>query len=90
MSTTLETTALTTWLTDRVAEFAMLPAEEIDPSRPFTEYGLDSVYAVQLCAQLHDVHGLEVDPVLTVVHPSVERLSAHLTSLQTPAGSGER
>jgi len=69
---------LVEWLRVRVAEFAMIEPAAVDPDQPLTDYGLDSVYAVSLCAELHDTFGVVVDPGDTVSHPTVLSLALHL------------
>ena len=65
----------------------MLTPDRIDITLPLTDYGLDSVYAVSLCAELHDEFGFDVDPGATVAHPTVRRLAAHLVELRDATGT---
>jgi len=79
-----ETTAPTTvetiadWLRRRVAFYLECPVEGIDPAAPFTELGLDSVYALTLCGDIEDEFGLVVEATLPWDHPTVNALAAHL------------
>jgi acyl carrier protein len=82
---TLPDRGLLEWLRGRVADYAMVAPEEVDPDQLLTDYGLDSVYAVSLCAELHDAFGIDVDPADTVRFPTVLRLASHLST----AGSAE-
>ncbi|RSM44455.1 polyketide synthase [Amycolatopsis balhimycina DSM 5908] len=69
------------WLIERVAHYAMVPAEEIEPDVPLANYGLDSVYAFALCGDIEDMLGLLVEPVLLWDVDTVSALTAHLAAL---------
>ncbi|MFJ8467826.1 acyl carrier protein [Streptomyces swartbergensis] len=71
------------WLVERVAYYAKLPAEEIDADVPLAHYGLDSVYAFALCGDIEDMLGLAVEPVLLWDVDTVTALTAHLAELAT-------
>ncbi|MFI5735096.1 acyl carrier protein [Kribbella sp. NPDC051587] len=72
---------LRTWLTSRVAVYLDRDPACIESSRPLAEYGLDSLTAVALCADLEDEYDLEVDPVLAWDHPSIEALAAVIATM---------
>ena len=72
---------LRTWLTTRVAAYLDRSPEEIDPAQPLSRYGLDSLTAVALCADIEDEYGIEVDPELAWDHPSINALSAVTTQM---------
>ncbi|MEV6449469.1 beta-ketoacyl synthase N-terminal-like domain-containing protein [Amycolatopsis sp. NPDC051716] len=55
-----------------VARHAGTPVEEVDLSRPFTEYGLGSVHAAALAADLSAWLGTEVPSTFAWDHPSIE------------------
>ncbi|HET9381760.1 MAG TPA: acyl carrier protein [Streptomyces sp.] len=71
------------WLRDRVAEQVRRPAEEIRYDLPLTEYGLDSVYVLGLCADIEDHYGIAVDPTLMWDHPALDPLAEALVPLIT-------
>ncbi|GAA4534961.1 acyl carrier protein [Amycolatopsis samaneae] len=82
----LTTTRLTaekiqSWLVERVAHYAMVPAEEIESDVPLANYGLDSVYAFALCGDIEDSLGLLVEPILLWDVDTVAALTAHLAEL---------
>jgi len=79
--------AVRSWIVDRVAEFSMLPADMVETGRPLTEYGLDSVYAISLCAEMQDAFGVVLDPAALVENSTVERLLAHLVGTGAVRGS---
>ncbi|HEY6423370.1 MAG TPA: acyl carrier protein [Pseudonocardiaceae bacterium] len=71
-------TSVGRWLTGKVASYLKVDPAEIDPSRPLAEYGLDSVYALTLCAEIEDDLGLVVEPTLAWDYPTVTALAGHL------------
>lgn len=70
-----------TWLIQRVATYLRRDAAEIDTGQPLTEYGLDSLTALAISADIEDEFGIELDPMLTWDHPSIDALAAALTSM---------
>ena len=44
----VEAQEIESWLLERAAEVLRIPAEEIDPSRPLIDQGLDSLGAIEL------------------------------------------
>jgi acyl carrier protein len=74
----LSAEGLAGWLTDRVASYTRLSADEIDRTAPLTDYGLDSVAALSLCGDIEDEFDLIVEPTVAWDHPTVEALVAYL------------
>ena len=66
------------WLLDWLVDRAGVPQEEIRRDRPFAEYGLDSLTAVELSHDLEEWLGLELTPVLAWNYPTAARLSRYL------------
>ncbi|HWL69453.1 MAG TPA: beta-ketoacyl reductase, partial [Geminicoccus sp.] len=64
----------------QVLELGDLP---LDPARPLTELGLDSLMAVELRNALVRALARPLPPTLVLDHPSVELLTAHLATLWT-------
>ncbi|MFJ8629870.1 acyl carrier protein [Streptomyces sp. NPDC093568] len=69
------------WLRGRVAAHTGLPVDEIRPDLPLGEYGLDSVYALGLCAEIEDHYGIEVEPTVMWDHPALTPLAEALVPL---------
>lgn len=67
---------LRSWLTTRVAAYLDRSPEEIDTAEPLSRYGLDSLTAVALCADLEDEYGIEAGPELAWDYPTIDALSA--------------
>ncbi len=70
-----------TWLTERVATYLRRSPEDIDTSVPLADYGLDSLTALAITADIEDEFEVTVDTALTWDHPTIEALSAALTDL---------
>ncbi len=67
---------LSTWVAGRVATYVRRPVAEIATDVPLTDYGLDSVSAVTLAAEIEDEWGLSLEPTIVWDHPTVDALSA--------------
>lgn len=80
---TIEPTAasLKTWLAGRVAEYVRLTPDQIRSDIPLADYGLDSVYALTLNADIEDYLGLALDNALMWDHPTIDALSEVLIDL---------
>lgn len=70
--------ALQDWLTEKLAEELGRDAEDIDIDQPFAQYGVDSVLAVTLVADLEDAMGCELNPTLLFDYPSIAAIAQHL------------
>jgi acyl carrier protein len=70
--------ALRAWLIEQVAEYLECGADQVDPTRSFTEYGLHSMLALSLCADLEEHLGTPLEPTVVWDHPSVDALIAHV------------
>jgi acyl-CoA synthetase (AMP-forming)/AMP-acid ligase II/alkylation response protein AidB-like acyl-CoA dehydrogenase/acyl carrier protein len=55
-----------------------LKVTAVVPDRPFAEYGMDSLRAVELAQALEDWLGRPVDETVTWSYPTVAQLAAHL------------
>ncbi|MEH0433448.1 acyl carrier protein [Streptomyces stelliscabiei] len=70
-----------TWLTARVATYLRRAPQDIDTSVPLVAYGLDSLTALAITADIEDEFEVTVDDALTWDHPTVDALSAALSEL---------
>ena len=75
---------LADWFVSQLSGELGVPATDIDPSRPFAYYGLDSVRAIRLTAALESWLGREVSPTLPYEYPTIDLLSRHLAE-EAPA-----
>jgi len=72
-------------LVSLVAESLGVSPEAIEVDQPLRGYGLDSLAAVTITADLEDWLGCPVDPALVLDHPTVESIARFLvTRLRTP------
>ena len=90
-ATTQSPEALQRWLTTWLAQQLQVPVTEIDITRPFAEYGLDSVAAVELTEALQTAIEQPLSPTLAYEYPTVEAVAAYLgTQLGLSSPEGER
>ena len=75
---------LSAWLVSRLAELRGIDPRTIDPRERFHRYGLDSLGATKLVADLGKHLGRSLSPTLVWEHSTPEALAKFLTS---PAGS---
>ncbi|OKH25124.1 beta-ketoacyl synthase, partial [Hydrococcus rivularis NIES-593] len=66
------------WLVSNIAQRLGISPQEIDVREPFASYGLDSVQAVRLSAELEDWLGRKLSPTLAYDYPSIATLAAYL------------
>ncbi|MFH9728018.1 phosphopantetheine-binding protein [Streptomyces sp. NPDC017254] len=64
------------WLAARVAEHLRMSPADLSPDTPLSEYGLDSVYALSVAADLEDRLGVMVDPTVLWDNPTLNALCA--------------
>lgn len=70
--------ALQEWLIDKLAAELGIDPADIDVQQPFAQYGVDSVLAVTLVADLEDAMGRELNPTLLFDFPCIEAIAQHL------------
>ncbi|WP_326647766.1 MULTISPECIES: acyl carrier protein [unclassified Streptomyces] len=76
------------WLTERVAFHLHRSADEIDPTTPLADYGIDSVAAIGICGEIEERHQLPVSPTIAYDFPTVRAISAHLAERLADGSSG--
>jgi malonyl CoA-acyl carrier protein transacylase len=78
------------WLTNKIAEILELSAEKINLKEPLAIYGLDSVKAVNIAAELEEWLGIPVNPTVVYDYPNIESLANYFgekNNLQKQANS---
>jgi len=68
------------WLAAQVAAITGLSTDQVDVTQPFAEYGLDSLKAVTLVADLEYWLGLDLPATLFWDFPTIEAVAKVLTS----------
>jgi phthiocerol/phenolphthiocerol synthesis type-I polyketide synthase C len=74
----LSTETIQAWLIAKLSESLGVRPHEIDIREPFARYGLDSVKAVRLSADLEDWLGCKLSPTLVYDYPNIAVLSQYL------------
>jgi acyl carrier protein len=69
---------LADWLTIKVASYLNVPPHTIDVETPLADCGIDSVLAMNLCADLEQELGFAVDTTIVWDHPTIEAIATHL------------
>ena len=72
------TNEIRAWLISHLATTLGLSPDEMDASRPFAYFGLDSVRAVQMAGQLQAWLRRELPVTLAYEYPTIEKLARHL------------
>lgn len=75
-----DATAITSWLVAQLAERLDLPVEDIEIHKDFTEYGLNSIEAVNLSGNLENFLGRRLDPTLLWDYPNIHALALYLAA----------
>ena len=80
------------WLVKEIAERLKVPLHAVDIREPFAHYGMDSVQAVSLSADLEDWLKRPLVPTLAYDYPSIDALARYLAAESvTPASfTGEQ
>lgn len=68
------------WLADAVADQLQLAPASIDPDRPLSYYGLDSLAAATISGELTEWLGRDVAPEVLIDHPTINALAEHLAA----------
>ncbi len=71
--------ALVDWLADRIAAYLSADPATIETDVAFGDYGLDSVFALNLCTDLEHEFGILAQPTLTWDYPTIDAVATHLT-----------
>lgn len=61
----------------------VLAIDQLDESIPFTQYGMDSIKTMKLCARLRKKLSADIQPQLFIAFPTLQSLSAHIITTPT-------
>lgn len=75
-----QTAEIRQWLIDRIAYYLERPADDIDPTVPLAEAGIDSVSATSLCGDVEDRFEINADPTMVFDYPTVADIAAFIYS----------
>ena len=80
METTLPTyDDLVDWLINRVAAYLSTDPDAIDTDKALGDYGMDSVFALNLCTDLELEFGILAQPTIAWDYPTIDAIAGHLT-----------
>ncbi len=66
------------WLASKIAELLQLAPEKIDLKQPLAVYGLNSLKAVSIAAELEEWLGSSVAPTIVYDYPTIQALADYL------------
>jgi acyl carrier protein len=69
------------WLRCSLAPLLHVAPAEIDAGRTFMQYGLDSMTAITLAADLESWLGVRVSPTLAWEHPTLDQLATYIAAI---------
>jgi 8-amino-7-oxononanoate synthase len=73
---------LQSWLISRLAQELGISTDEIDPSKPLANYGLDSLQQASFIGEISESLGYAFSPALFTEYQDVESLAAYLSAVQ--------
>ncbi len=73
------TTILVDWLINRVASYLNTDPDAIETDTAIGDYGLDSVFALNLCTDLEFEFGILAEPTIAWDYPTIDDIAGHLT-----------
>jgi acyl carrier protein len=77
--------AIEVWLLDRLQARLPSGSDPIDGHMPFSYYGLDSIDAVELAAELEEWLGIPVSATLTFDYPTASAVATYLAGEPEPS-----
>lgn len=80
MSESLNQDTISAFIVERLATQARLPVNSIDIHSPLANYGMDSIHAFSLCAELEDWLGIEIEPTIAWDYPTIAQMAEFLQS----------
>ncbi len=72
--------AIQAWLVQQLADVLSLDPTTVDVTQPLTRYGLDSIDAVTLVADLEDWLDLELPSTLLWDYPTIAKAATYLVN----------
>lgn len=78
MTSSVTNTSLNAFIREKASEYLKRSSDDIALDHPLSEYGIDSVAAVSLCADIEDFLDIDIEPTLAWDHPTIEKMTSHL------------
>jgi acyl-CoA synthetase (AMP-forming)/AMP-acid ligase II/acyl carrier protein len=66
------------FLIERVAFYLERPIDDVDPTVPLAECGVDSVSAMSMCGDVEDQFEINVDPTMVFDYPTIVDIAAYV------------
>ncbi len=82
--------AIAAWLTAKVAGPLGIRPDEVDTRRPLADFGIGSLQAVRLAAELEEWLGRKLSPTLAYDHPTIDALASFLAGKPMTEDKRER
>jgi acyl carrier protein len=76
---------ITDFILDRLSAQTHQPKENIDIQLPLANYGVDSIHALSLCAELEEWLNIEIEPTIAWDYPTIAQMAEFLESEVTAA-----
>lgn len=73
---------VTRWLTDKIGQRLGVPAESVETTKYFDEFGLDSTEALVLSGELEQWLGFELETTALWYHPTIGELAVYIVDRQ--------
>jgi acyl carrier protein len=77
------------WLTETVASYLEIPTDDIDPEAELVQYGIDSMYKLELADAIIEVFQTELGEEFFQHEPTIDGIAAWLHTVVS-AGAGDR
>lgn len=78
MVTNITQTDIANWLTQQLSEKLNVNKIEVSKDKPFADFGLDSIAAVNIAGELEDWLDVEIEVTLLWDYPTINALSEYI------------
>ncbi|MBJ6352985.1 MULTISPECIES: acyl carrier protein [unclassified Acinetobacter] len=78
MNMTIE--QITNFIIERLANLSQIPVDHFDVNQPLANYGVDSIHALSLCAELEEWLKIEIDPTFAWDYPTISLMASYILS----------
>lgn len=68
------------WLVERVAFFVEMDPQDVDPSVDLVKYGIDSIRALTLSANIEDEYDLDIEASLAWDYRTVRAIAQYIAT----------